>query len=275
VASAVTTAVSGDGQWRPVGPTSSGTSGMYESQFVPDDRYPYQTASAVWIDPRLLRVTLVPGLSEPGGTWPQPAEVMPAQFSSIAAAFNGGFKIQDAEGGFFLNGRIAVPLRSGAASLVLYSDGALDIGTWGGDVAMTPGVVAVLQNLVPLVEGGQVAASATYYDDRVWGATLGGGAAVARSGLGITASGALVYVAGPALSARTLGEALQRAGAVRAMELDMNPEWVTFNFFDHPSVRDPSDLAATKLYPQMVRPATRYLAPAMDSRDFLTVMLPS
>jgi len=248
---------------------------MYESQFFPDSRYPYQTASAVWIDPRLMRVTLVPGLSEPGGIWPQPAEVVPAQFASIAAAFNGGFKIQDSDGGFFLNGRIAVPLRLGAASLVLYADGALDIGTWGSEVTSTPNVVAVLQNLVPLVDGGQVAASATYYDDRVWGATLGGGAAVARSGIGVSSTGALIYVAGPALSARTLGEALRRAGAVRAMELDMNPEWVTFNFFDHPSAADPSNLLATKLYPQMVRPATRYLAPAMDSRDFLTVMLPS
>ena len=55
----------------------------------------------------------------------------------------------------------------------------------------------------------------------------------------MTADGALVYVAGPALTARSLAESLQRAGAVRAMTLDINPEWVTFNFYSH-AAGDPS-----------------------------------
>jgi hypothetical protein len=43
------------------------------------------------------------------------------------------------------------------------------------------------------------------------------------------------------------------------MSLDMNPEWVTFNFFQ----------------PQVQRPATRYLGPERESRDFFTVSLRS
>jgi hypothetical protein len=97
---------------------------------------------------------------------------------------------------------------------------------------------------------------------------------VARSGIGSTASGALVYVAGPALTARSLAESLQRAGAVRAMALDINPEWVTFNFFSHPNPAALSLVNAAKLYPQMQRPADRYLGPTRESRDFFTVSLP-
>ena len=40
--------------------------------------------------------------------------------------------------------------------------------------------------------------------------------------------GAFVTVtAGPALTARSLAESLQRSGVVRGMALDLNPEWVT------------------------------------------------
>jgi hypothetical protein len=83
-----------------------------------------------------------------------------------------------------------------------------------------------------------------------------------------------VYVAGPALTARSLAESLQRAGAVRAMSLDINPEWVTFNFFVHPNPANPTDIAPQKLYPQMQRPADRYLGPTRESRDFFAVSTP-
>ena len=46
-----------------------------------------------------------------------------------------------------------------------------------------------------------------------------------RSGLGVTASGALVYVTGPFLEITQLAALLVRAGCVRAMTLDMNPDW--------------------------------------------------
>ena len=191
------------------------------------------------------------------------------------AAFNGGFRIQDAHGGFYLDGRQAVPLQPGAASMVIYANGRINIGAWGSEVTMTPQVTAVLQNLVPIVDNGQTAPDATYSDTHIWGATLGANTVVARSGIGVTATGALVYVAGPALTARSLAESLQRAGAVRAMALDINPEWVTFNFYSHPNPADPSLINPAKLYPQMQRPADRYLGPTPESRDFFTVSVPA
>ena len=264
-------ALPGEGQWQPTGPVVDGRYGMYVAQFRADTVYTGQITSAVWIDPTLLRLRLVPGAQEPGGTWSQPPDLTGTALARAVAAFNGGFRFQDAQGGFYLDGRSAVALRAGAASVVIYRDGRVDIGAWGSEVNMTPNVQAVLQNLVPLVDHGQIAPDATYHDTHIWGNTLGANTVVARSGLGVTATGALVYVAGPALTAKTLAESLQRAGAVRGMTLDINPEWVTFNFYNHPNPANPAQVQAAKLYPQMQRPATRYIGPGPESRDFFTV----
>jgi hypothetical protein len=263
----------GEGRWAPAGVSVQGVPAMYVAQFRADDVYTSQITSAVWIDPTLLRVALVPGAREPGGTWSQPPDITGTALSTVVAAFNGGFRMQDAHGGFYLDGRQQVPLHPGAASFVLYRDGRINIGTWGTQVPMTPQVSAVLQNLVLIVDHGQTAPAATYNDSSIWGATLNAATVVPRSGIGVTSTGALVYVAGPALTARSLAESLERAGAVRAMCLDINPEWVTFNFYSRPNAAEPTQIQASKLYPQMQRPATRYLGPAPESRDFFTVSL--
>lgn len=268
----VSPALPGEGQWFPTGPVVDGAPAMYVAQFRADNLYTSQITSAVWIDPTRLRLSLVPGAQEPGGTWPQPANISASALPTTFAAFNGGFRMKDAHGGFYLDGRTAVPLQPGAASVVIYRDGHVNIGSWGSEVSMTPDVEAVLQNLVPLVDNGQTAPSATYNDAGVWGHSINPTTVVARSGIGVTARGALVYVAGPALTARSLAESLQRAGAVRAMTLDINPTWVTFNFYVH----EPNgQIVPAKLYPAMKRPADRYLGPTQESRDFFTLSTPA
>lgn len=262
-------ALAGEGSWQPTGPLISGMPGMYVSQFRADTEYTSQLTSAVWIDPKLLRIVLHPGAQEPGGTWATPSVIEGAALPKLVAAFNGGFRFQDANGGMYLEGREAVPLVDGAASVVIYNDGRIDIGSWNREVKMTPEVESVLQNLTLMVDNGQLDPRITHNDTSMWGATLKGSLAVARSGIGITPDGALVYVAGPALSAKTLAESLQRAGAVRAMTLDINPEWVTFNFYAHPDAADPSKVTGAKLFEQMYRSADRYLS--KESRDFFVI----
>lgn len=263
----------GEGKWQPTGPLVDGVPAMYVAQFRADNIYTSEITSAVWMDPKLLHFRFVPGHVEPGGTWAHPPYVTNAELPYLVAAFNGGFRFQDAHGGAYLEGKVAVPLVQGAASLVLYKNGQVNVGAWGSQVGMNTNVASVLQNAVLLVNNGQIAPSATYTDNAIWGYTLGGGAVVPRSGVGITANGALVYVAGPALTAKSLAESLQRAGAVRAMTLDINPEWVTFNFYSH-APGHPSQVTGTKLYPQMQRSATRYLPPVLEARDFFEVLLP-
>jgi hypothetical protein len=106
---------------------------------------------------------------------------------------------------------------------------------------MSRKVVAVRQNLVPLVAGGRPTALAASPDWQAWGNTCGAFSCAAsvpgielqwRSALGVTADGALVYAVGPALDPLQLAQLLVRAGAVRAMELDINPGWPVFASFE-------------------------------------------
>ncbi|MGH3422846.1 MAG: hypothetical protein ACRDOD_25005, partial [Streptosporangiaceae bacterium] len=61
-------------------------------------------------------------------------------------------------------------------------------------------------------------------------------------------------------------EILRRAGAVRAMELDINSYWPSFITYRHTHAGDPSNLL-----PGMSRSPYRYLTP--DDRDFFAVYL--
>jgi hypothetical protein len=186
------------------------------------------------------------------------------------AAFNAGFRMQDANGGYFTDGRVIVPLRAGAASLVTYKDGSAAIGAWGSEVGMSPKVVSVRQNLDLIVDNGQPVAGLTASDNSRWGATLGGGALVWRSGIGVTKNGALVYVGGPSLAITSLANLLAEAGAVRAMELDINPDWVQYSTYTGAPHAPVNGANGTSLLSNMVGSPSRYFE-SYWIRDFFTM----
>jgi hypothetical protein len=234
-------------------------------------------AGIAWMDTSLLSARLYSGsLSPGGGPYKYTAPVAPTAAGSLVAAFNGGFQMKDAHGGYYTEGRLIRPLVRGGASLVIYADGAVTIGAWDSDVTMTPSVVAVRQNLYPLVINGKATARAFTRTWRVWGGTcpcgpgLHGSDAQWRSGLGVTADGALVYVVGPLLTPPQVADLLVHAGAVRGMELDINPSWPVFASFK-PATR--SGLAGpsngTRLIDTSLGPAT-FFNPAY-ARDFITM----
>lgn len=250
----------GEGVWHVLA-TVRGRPAMQEAFLRPDAVHTSYTAGVVWMDTSLLRFVLHPGTQEPGGgPWSQPPDISAQERPQLLAAFNGGFRLDAARGGFYEAGRTAGGLRDGAASLVLTGDGRAQVGQWGRDVRPGPGVVAVRQNLDLLVDGGAVVPGLDSNVRNRWGATVGNRKYVWRSGVGQTASGALVYVAGNRLSAGTLAELLRRAGSVRAMELDINAQWTSFVLYP----------AERNLLPDMRRSPRRY--DATSSRDFLTVL---
>jgi hypothetical protein len=222
--------------WHPAGRLVDGLPAVYETTLVP----PGGTlpAGLAWMDTKLLSARLYSGSVSPGGLgYKFTAPVLPDAAATLVAAFNGGFKMADAHGGYYTEGRLIDPLVTGDASLVIYSGGAVTVGAWGTDVRMTPSVVAVRQNLVPLVAGGKPTALAASPDWQAWGNTCGAQSCAAsvpgiehqwRSGLGVTPDGALVYAVGPALDPLQLALLLVRAGVVRGMELDINPGWPVF-----------------------------------------------
>jgi hypothetical protein len=264
--------IAGEGQWHAAGRLVDGVPAVYEAFLRPDPVHTSLVAGVAWMDTRLLRATLYSGSMIPGGgPYPHTAPIRPGAARSLVAAFNAGFLMSSAGGGYYTDGRTILPLVKGAASFVIYRDGSVKIGAWGSEVRMSPQVVSVRQNLVPLVDRGRAVPGLNPNDYSAWGATLGGQVYVWRSAVGETADGALVYVGGPGLNITTLANLLVRAGAVRGMELDINTDWVDMATFD-PST--PNGLASPgngrNLLGDMVGTPSRYFA-SWWARDFFTM----
>ena len=269
----------GEGVWTPAGRPVAGIPAVYETTLVPPGGV--EPAGIAWMDTRLLSAQLYSGSISPGGgPYGLTAPIQPAQATSVVLAFNGGFKMDVAGGGYYTEGRLVDPLVVGAASLVIYADGSVTVGAWGSDVTMAPNVVAVRQNLVPLVADGQPTAQAASADWQSWGATCGATSCASsvpgidqqwRSGVGVTADGALVYVTGPALDPLQLAQLLVRAGVVRGMQLDVNPYWTVFVTYDPPT---PGGLAAPSNGSRLLNATEQGPSTFFDpswARDFVTL----
>lgn len=278
--------VPNEGVWQPVGPLVGGAQSMYTTQVRPDNIHTSVLDGLAWMDPKLVRFQLFPGTEEPGGRWENAGQVPMDMRLELIAAFNAGFRNQDDRGGFYLNGQYRENLREGAASMIFYTDGRIQIGMWGRDAQMGPDIAAVRQNLDLIIDngggppnpGGTPAATAapgvlapglTDNADGAWGATFGNKVLAWRSAAGVTADGAIVYGYGDGLGALSLAQLMLRAGCVRAMELDINTVWTTFNFYAATRYLDPTSVEGTKLLPESNKSANRYLSP--DARDFVGV----
>ncbi|MGD0066566.1 MAG: phosphodiester glycosidase family protein [Streptosporangiaceae bacterium] len=257
----------GEGAWR-VLETVKGQPAMFGTYLRPDRIHTSYVAGIVSLDQRLVRFQLRPGAEDPGpGNWKAEPYVPAGTRTGLLATFNGGFKLNAAGGGFYLNGTTRGTLTSGAASVVYYRNGTIKIGSWGQEVRMTPDVTGVRQNLRLIVDHGRVPSSVNQNVLGTWGATLGGGYYVWRSGLGVTRDGRVIFVYGPALDVGTLADLLQRAGAVEALQLDINPYWMSFEYYQ--AHGHPSDPRPANLLPTQQQSAYRYYS--VYSRDFTVV----
>ena len=260
----------GEGHWRILAKAHN-VPAIYGTYLRPDKVHTSYVAGIASMNPHLLKFELHPGSEDPGaGPWggAQP-DIPPGQRRGLLATFNGGFKVSTSQGVSFLNGTTRGVLQRGIASMVFYKNGDLKIGVWGQNgLRMTKNVAGVRQNLRPIVINGRVPASVDQNVQTNWGATLGGGAFVWRSGVGVAADGRIIYVYGPALDARTLASLLQRAGCVTAMELDINPDWMSYMSYQ-PHHHNRANPVPVNLLPNQIQPATRYYAVA--NRDFTAV----
>jgi hypothetical protein len=91
-----------------------------------------------------------------------------------------------------------------------------------------------------------------------------------RTGLGITADGALVYVYGPALDQLQLAQLLVRAGVVRGMEFDINPYWPFFVTYDPPAGAPAAPPDGRNLLASTVQGPSTVFEASWD-RDFITM----
>ena len=267
----VSTPTPGEGQWHPIGRTVDGVPTMYAAFIRPNAVYTSLVTGVAWMDTKLLSAQLNAGTTYPG-TGQTFANMAPI---AGAAPLDAGRRLQLGLPHAGLPGRL-LPRRHHRGT-------AEDRGRLGGHrlvgqhqhrrLGHRRGDDAVHRRRAPepRPDRGQRGAGAGPQpnDNYRWGATLGGKVQVWRSGLGVTATGALVYVAGNDLSIVDLANVLARAGAVRAMELDINTAWVNFTHFDlNPGVPATEDNGVRLTYDEETSPS-RYFYPL--SRDFFTM----
>ena len=252
----------GDGVWRALTyPVSGGAPALFTT-FHPDPRSPGLVAYVGWFDRRRTQLGLYPGLQEPPSVATRGSGSVPHdQRWRLLATFNGGFKAAAGAGGFVVNGHVDVPLQPGLATIVEKRDRSLQIVRWTNQFP-SASLILARQNLLPLVWNG--AAGAVVAEPWRWGATLHGVPTVWRTAIGLTARGDLVYVAAPDQTAASLAAIMVRVGAVRALELDINPEWPSLITYRHRGGRDP-----VAVVPNPQQSPYRYLVP--DNRDFFAV----
>lgn len=228
------------------------------------------TITLLRCDQRLVTLALHAGGSQPGGTgWRYGDAIRTAESRIVVAAFNSAFQQSYGAGGFEQDGRVGWALRRGTASVVIYRDGFADIGRWHQTVpAAGRAVAAVRQNLGLLIDRGRIPPNVDTCIKVCWGDPLHEQPIVARSALGITAGGDLVWAAGHNLSVRALAEALAGKGVIRAMELDINPRWVAGYLYEH-SRRDIAPVPIP-LVPGQTGIPGQFLAPYF--RDFFSVI---
>ena len=255
-------ALPNEGVWQNLILNGSGQPAAKVVTVRPDVVHTSFTASIVWMDPRRMSFTLHPGTQVPGtlvdGQYTGSTSLTSAALASTVASFNSGFMFKDADGGYWQDGKAVVPLVQGAASMVFGTDGSLSVQVWHGSQP-GPGVQAVRQNLSLLISNGTVSPAVHDPTTAVWGKTVGNYAFVWRTGIGVRADGSIVFVIGPTLSIVTLTDLLQRAGAVNAMELDINKDWTSYLTYRGGS--------PTKLTPDEAPSGQRYLT--SSTRDFV------
>jgi hypothetical protein len=262
VAALLHPALPGEGVWR-AARASEADPRVLLTTLRNQPEYPRVVAGLAWINAARTTVTLNPGRQEPSVEVARGSmEVPQAGRARLLATFNSGFKLSDSGGGFALRGHTYAAMRNGQATLVGYSDGRVDVVDWNSGSVAPHWVTFARQNLPPIVNHGRV--NPALNDTAEWGATLGNAVLVWRSAIGVDGRGNLIFAAGNDQTARSLAETLQRAGAVRAMELDINSYWVSFITYGAPYAHNPANLL-----PEMNRSAFRYLEP--DDRDFFAV----
>jgi hypothetical protein len=253
----------GEGTWHPTGPDVAGRPPVLLTEFRPERAYPRNVAYVAWFDHTRTQLGFYPGRYEPPKAAIRgPTQVPYGERSRLLATFNAGFIYSDGKNGSSDNGRTNEPLTDGLATLVGYRDGRVDIVVWHGGPDAGSQYAFTRQSLPPIVWQNRL--NPKLGDGSLWGATLGNAVRVWRTGVGIDRRGNLLYAAADYMTVRSLALLLRRAGAVKAMQFDINPEWPSLITYQHEH-----RLVPRKVVPNTMQAPTRYLVP--DDRDFFAV----
>ena len=185
----------------------------------------------------------MPGLAEPPGIEGRgPGEVPEGLRKGLVATFNGGFPLETSGAGLIFGGQVVEPMVNGVATIVGYESGRIDVVKWDQGPGAPANVSFAKQNLPPIIDEGKL--NPNLSNGPEWGETVNNATRVWRSGIGVDAHGNLLYAAADYQTVESLAKVLQRAGAVRALELDINEDWTSFITYRRPRGRGAQQPAA-------------------------------
>ncbi|AKF06873.1 hypothetical protein [Sandaracinus amylolyticus] len=245
--------VAGEGEWIPVidDPFVNqypGAPPAFVQGFVrPDVERPYVRVYVTMWDPRQVQLRVVPGTREPQsatgevgqGRIPRDERTV----RTLVAAFNGGFQAMHGEFGMMAERRVYLPPKPWAATVAVFDDGTVGMGSWPApswrgqyfdenlaNRQIPEGMIEMRQNLTTMVEDGVWNPWERWW----WGAAPQESEEQTftyRSGLCLTQEGFLAFFWGSSLGPEALGQAMVSARCARAMHLDMNSGHCGFEFF--------------------------------------------
>ena len=200
----------------------------------------------IW-DPRQVQLSMMAGTVEPeSATGQRGAGIIPRDDRTLrflVGAFNGGFQALHGEFGMMADDRVYLPPKPWAATVAVFADGRVGMGSWPapdwqGNVysenlanrQIPEDMVAFRQNLTSVVEDGRYNPWQRWY----WGAAPRNAdeqTLTTRSGLCLTDEGFMGYFWTEGAGPEALGEAMLRTRCARGLHLDMNSAHCGFELF--------------------------------------------
>jgi len=244
----------GEGAWLPVTDdpfvrtTPNAPPAFYQTFLQVDPDRPFTRVYIVLWDPRQVQLRVMSGTREPesatGETGPGRVPRDDFTLRHMVGGFNGGFQSIHGEFGMMVQGRVYLPPKPWAATVAVYDDGVVAVGSWRDPpegetefredwaTAQIPdSMVDMRQNLTSVVEGDRYNPWRRWW----WGAAPVDAEEqvfMDRSGVCLTREGFMAYFWGTSMGADELGAAMLKVRCVRGIHLDMNQRHTAFEYYD-------------------------------------------
>lgn len=243
--------VKGEGEWLAVNNDPfvnaypNAPAAFYQTFLRVDPERLYASVYVTLWDPRQVQLHLAMGTKEPesatGETGAGLVPREPEMLGHLVAGFNGGFQALHGEFGAMAEGRVYLPPKPYAATVAVFEDGRVGMGSWPGprkatwdeesaNAQIPVSMMGLRQNLTSVVEDGAYNPWRRWW----WGAApedSGEQTYIARSGLCLTQEGHMAFLWGESMGPEALGQAMLALHCVRGIHLDMNTKHTGLEFY--------------------------------------------
>lgn len=236
---------------------SSGKPVLYTTLYRPSVEFPNAIVHMMVVDMNRVRMQYYVGSQEPGARAAR-SEVEDSLERNLVAITNAMWMQRHSRGaGAVFRGKTIYPMVEGMATLIVYTDGSVDVREWTSEIPMK--YVRDARQLRHLIVKDGLVVRSVYRNGRLENSEIGLGFLLGkgeknyegerfwyvahRSAFGIRKDGNLVFAIGHHIGTRELAKAMVLSGCERAIHADANPANIVGNLY----VRDPSGKLQKKL----------------------------